>query len=64
MRIHGPNTTRIGSKADIVPVQAWGFDPMLDREELKPKTITHITKGVEVKVAEGSIADLLIIADT
>jgi hypothetical protein len=64
MRIHGPSTTRIGSKADIIPIQAWGFDPMLDREELKPKTITHITKGVEVKVAEGSIVDLLIIADT
>jgi hypothetical protein len=36
---------------------------MLDGEELKPKTITHITKGVEVKVADGSISDLLILAD-
>jgi hypothetical protein len=36
---------------------------MLDGIELKPKTITHITKGVEIKVAEGSISDLLILAD-
>jgi hypothetical protein len=36
---------------------------MLDGEELKPKTITNITKGVEVKVVEGSISDLFIIAN-
>jgi len=36
---------------------------MLDGGELKPKMITHITKGVEVKVVEGSIVDLLIIAE-
>jgi hypothetical protein len=50
-------------KVDIVPIQVWGFDPMLDGEELKPKTITYITKGVEVKVAGRSILDLLILAD-
>jgi len=61
LRIHGPNTTRI-RKVDIVPIQAWGFDPKLDGEELRLKTITHITKGVEVKVVEGSISDLLILA--
>ncbi|KAH9209992.1 hypothetical protein DL95DRAFT_393922 [Leptodontidium sp. 2 PMI_412] len=62
LRIHGPNTTRIRN-VDVVPIQSWGFDPMLDGKELKPKTITHITKGVDVEVAEGSISDLLIIAD-
>jgi hypothetical protein len=36
---------------------------MLDGEELKPKTITYITKRVEVKVAGGSVLDLLILAD-
>jgi hypothetical protein len=36
---------------------------MLDREELKPKTITHITKGVKVKVADRSISDLLILTN-
>jgi hypothetical protein len=36
---------------------------VLDGKELKPKTIIHITKGVDVEVAEGSISDLLIIAD-
>ena len=62
LRIHGPNTTRI-RKVEIVPIQAWGFDPMLDGEELKAKTITRITKEVDIKVAEGSISDLLIIAN-
>jgi len=62
LRIRGPNTTRIRN-VDVVPIQVWGFDPMLDGKELKPKTITHITKGVDVEVAEGSISDLLIIAD-
>jgi hypothetical protein len=36
---------------------------MLDGEELKAKTITRITKEVDIKVAEGSISDLLIIAN-
>jgi hypothetical protein len=62
LRIHGPNTTRV-RKVDIVPIQAWGFDPMLDGKELKPKTITYITKGVEIKVVEGSISDLFVITD-
>jgi hypothetical protein len=62
LRIHGPHTTRIRN-VDMVPIQGWGFDPMLDGEELKPKQIRHITKGVEVKVADGSISDLLILAD-
>jgi hypothetical protein len=47
----------------IVPIQVWGFDPMLDGEELKLKTITYITKGTEVKVAGGSVLDLLILVD-
>jgi len=63
LRIYGPSTTRIGSKADIVPIQVWGFDPTLDGEELSAKTITHITKGVEVGVVDGSILDLLVIAE-
>lgn len=63
LRIHGPSTTRIGSKADIVQIQVWGFDPTLDGNEWHTKTITHITKGVEVGVADGSIVDLLVIAD-
>jgi hypothetical protein len=54
---------RIGTKADIVPIQVWGFDPLLDGRELKPKTITYITKVVEIKVADGSIVDLLLMAD-
>jgi hypothetical protein len=62
LRINGPNAIRM-RKVDIVPIQVWGFDPMLDGEELKPKTITYITKGVEVKVAGRSILDLLILAD-
>ena len=33
---------------------------MLNGVELKPKTITHITKGVEITVVDGSISDLLI----
>jgi hypothetical protein len=36
---------------------------MLDKEELKPKTIINITKGVKVKVVEGSISDLFIITN-
>jgi hypothetical protein len=48
---------------DMVPIQAWRFNPMLDGKELKPKTITHITKGVEVKIVEGSISDLFIVTD-
>jgi hypothetical protein len=62
LRIHGPNTIRI-RQVDIVPIQGWGFDPMLDGKELKPKTITYITKGVEVKVVKGSISDLFVITD-
>ncbi|CZR53612.1 uncharacterized protein PAC_03492 [Phialocephala subalpina] len=62
LRIHGPNTTRIRN-VDIVPIQVWGLDLMLDGKELKPKTIIHITKGVDIEVAKGSISDLLIIAD-
>lgn len=62
LRIHGPNTMRI-RQVDIVPIQGWGFDPMLDGKELKPKTITYITKGVEVKVVKGSISDLFVITD-
>jgi hypothetical protein len=36
---------------------------MLNRKELKPKIITYITKEVNIKVAEGSIIDLLIISN-
>lgn len=59
LRIRGPNTIRIGSKADMVAVQVWGFDPTLDGKELNTKTVTHITKGVDVCVPDGSILDLL-----
>jgi hypothetical protein len=37
---------------------------MLDREELKLKTITYITKDIKVKVVEGLITNLLIITNT
>jgi hypothetical protein len=37
---------------------------MLNKEELKPKTIIHITKKVKVKVVKGLIIDLLIITNT
>jgi hypothetical protein len=36
---------------------------VLDKKELKPKTITYITKGVDVKVAEELISDLFIIVN-
>jgi hypothetical protein len=36
---------------------------MLNKEELKPKTIVYITKRVEVKVVKGSISDLFIITN-
>lgn len=36
---------------------------MLDKEELKLKTITYIIKGVKVKVIKGLIVNLLIIAN-
>ncbi len=60
LRLRGPTTTRI-RKVDIIPIQVWGFDPILDGEEMKPKIIVHITKGAEIKVAEGSIVDFLIV---
>jgi hypothetical protein len=63
LRLRGPATTRI-RQVDIIPLQVWGFDPMLDGEELKPKMIVHATKGVEIKVAEGSIVDFLIVDAT
>jgi hypothetical protein len=36
---------------------------VLNKKELKPKTITHITKEINIKIAEKSISDLLIIAN-
>jgi hypothetical protein len=37
---------------------------MLDKEELKPKTIIYITKKVKVKVVKKLIINLFIIANT
>jgi hypothetical protein len=59
LRIRGPSTKRIGNW-DIVPIQARGFDPILDGVGLKPKTMLHLTKGVEIKVVGRSILDLLL----
>jgi hypothetical protein len=36
---------------------------MLDKKELKPKTITYIIKDVKVKIVKGLITDLFIIAN-
>ena len=62
LRIYNPNTTYI-HKVEIVPIQAWRFELILDREELRAKIITHITKAVNIKVEEGLISDLLILTD-
>ena len=63
LRIRGPSTTRIGSRADIIALQVWGFDPTLDGKDLNHRTMIHITKGVDIRVADGSILDLLIIVE-
>jgi len=62
LRIWGPNTIRFrSSSADIVPISVLGTDPTLEGKVLAPRTMTHITEGVEVKVEGGSIIDLLVI---
>jgi hypothetical protein len=63
LRLRGPRTTPVFAAcgAYIVPIQVWGYDPILDGQELRPKMIVHITKAVEIKVADGSLVDLLVV---
>ena len=63
LRLRGPRTTHVFAAcgAYIVPIQVWGYDPILDGQELRPKMIVHVTKAVEIKVADGSLVDLLVV---
>lgn len=48
---------------DLIPVKVWGKNPTVEGKEVTPGSITHIRKGVSIRVEEESAVDLLILVE-
>lgn len=59
-----PGTTPLTSpSADLIPVRVWGDNPTIERIELAPGPVTHITQGLKIEIKEGTILDLLYLVE-
>ncbi|KAF4634528.1 hypothetical protein G7Y89_g3583 [Cudoniella acicularis] len=63
LRLRPGTTPLTAPSADLIPVTVWGKNPTIEGMELTPGSATHITKGIRIRIEEGSALDLLFLVE-